>query len=233
MIVLSLALVAHNILAGGCPAASDLPDALEVTLPTPQASGGGADSADESEPSGSGTPATTTVIASVGTGPESLANTKWACYRAQSEADHTMGYVPNSDGSGWLPSPLPGELIARAEFGPTGEVQRVFDNAVYFPDILGTEAIPDGRVRPTPFPGMSYAAGSYGASIGDTFAFAATLNVWLGGARLGTAVASAYGTVDGDRLQGRFTFEVAMSVPGTPIGSGGSDEYEFYAVREE
>lgn len=148
-----------------------------------------------------------------GTGPSALANTVWDCYRASS--------VP---GAADL-------FIVSVEFGPQGEVARFFDNQVYFPQILGPELVPDGLIHPNAFPGMTYRAASFGASVGDEFGFAAPLNLYLAGSRVGTGVAYAYGTVSGGRIDGTFGYTTEILVSGSPFSSGGSDEYAFYALR--
>ena len=148
-----------------------------------------------------------------GTGPSALANTVWDCYRAAS-----------FPGAGDL-------FIVSVEFGPQGQVARFFDNQVYFPQILGPELVPDGLVRPNTFPGMTYKAASFGASVGNEFGFAAPLNLYLAGSRVGTGVAYAYGTIAGSRIDGTFGYTTEILVSGSPFSSGGSDEYAFYALR--
>lgn len=148
-----------------------------------------------------------------GTGPGALANTIWDCYRKPSSSGAT------------------GPFIVSVEFGPRGEVRRFFDNAAYYPQLLGPELLPDGSLHANAFPGMTYTAGSFGASVGSDFGFAAPLDLYLGGSRIGTGVAYAYGVVVGDRLEGTFGYSTKILLGGSPFGSGGSDEYLFYAIR--
>ncbi len=117
--------------------------------------------------------------------------------------------------------------------GPTGEVLRFYENAVYFPEILGSELVPDSQLRPTPFPEMTYAAASYGGENEFGFSFAAHLKIWLFGTEAGRGTAYASGVRDGNRLDGTFAYTTELTLAeGPPFVAGLSYEYEFYGLRE-
>ncbi len=144
------------------------------------------------------------------TGPPSLAGTRWRCYRTDDDS-----------------------FIVGVEFGSTGAVARFYENAVYFPEVLGSELVPDGRRRSTRFPGMTYSAASYGGEDEIGFGFEAHLGIRLLGIEAGRGVAYALGVREGDRLDGTFGYTTAVNpVEGLPFGAGLSDQYEFYAIPE-
>ena len=125
------------------------------------------------------------------------------------------------------PTSLPTSFIVKVAFGLGGEISRVFENTLYFPDILGSELVADGSIHPAAIPGMTYAAGSFGAASGEDFGFVGPLNVWLTGIKVGTGSAYAHGTIQGDRLIGTFGYVTQILVQDSPLGSGDADEYEF------
>ena len=156
----------------------------------------------------------TTVTAPAHSGPPSLANTTWACYRAE---------APNR-----------GAFIVRVEFGSDGRVLRFFDNAAYFPDVLGSELIPDGKTHPAAVPALVYVAESYGGENASGFGFAAPLKLFLGPIQIGSGLSYAFGEVVGDRIDGTFGYRTVLEA-GSPLDVGPgrfSDEYGFYAIRE-
>ena len=151
-----------------------------------------------------------TVVAPQLSGSASLANTRWAAYRTQ-------------DGS----------FIARMEFGPAGEVLRIYDNAFYLPELLGSEVVPDGQVRPAAFLGGMYAATVYGGENDSGFGFAAHARAWVFVVEMATGRAYAYGVRDGDLLVGTFGYATELvGLEVWPFDVPLADEYEFYALRE-
>jgi hypothetical protein len=78
---------------------------------------------------------------------------------------------------------------------------------------------------------MTYAGGSFGVGSGQDFGFVGPLNVWLAGLKVATGRAYAHGTIEGDRLSGTFGLVAQMLVQDTPLGSGGTEEFGFYATR--
>ena len=73
-----------------------------------------------------------TVDASLGAGALSVADSTWAVYKASDDS-----------------------LLFRIEFGPGGEVERLFDSFVFASEWLGSEIIPDTKSHATDFPGGS------------------------------------------------------------------------------
>ena len=106
----------------------------------------------------------TQVNANAGSGPASQANTTWAFY-ADVVADTTSFLGLPIVG---VPVATDSNLLFRGQFGPKGELTRVFDNKVLVPDTLGAELFLDGLLRDTLMPNLGYLAKSYGAASGDS-----------------------------------------------------------------
>jgi hypothetical protein len=99
----------------------------------------------------------TVVTANANTGWPSQANTVWAF--------HADAPIPALSVFSFIVERGPGFLFS-AEFGPDGEVLRVFDNEVLIPDLLGAQLLLDNLWRAAEALGLFYVAESYGAEEG-------------------------------------------------------------------
>lgn len=100
----------------------------------------------------------TTVTASINSGPASFASSTWAYYAS--------GTSP----LGFLGGLLPGSqaLMFRAEHGANGQILRIFDNQALGPDKFGPFILMDNLLHPMIAPPtLSYASASYGAADGS------------------------------------------------------------------
>lgn len=212
-----LILAATLAMPGGCPSAVEFAESLDVAI-----------SATQLEP------------AAPDTGPPLLENSTWALYRKADASDAQItpaapGASPYGailDGVHILPRLAPDVLMARVSFGPGGRGLRLFDNAFYVPELLGTEFVLDAQPHPTATPLLTYVVESYGLSIGERFGFATPITVSLAGSPIGNGMAYAWGTRSGDRIDGQFGYAVEVSLPNTLFGDGVADQYPFYALRE-
>lgn len=205
------------ILALGCAPSPSPPDSVDVAITS-----------------------ATKVSAARGSGPAVLADATWAAFRkadpndgAAADAPSTSPYGGVLDGRNILQRPEPDTVMLRIRFGANGRAELLSDNDFYAPQIFGPEFIIDGQVHTSATPLLVYATNSYGVSDGNRFGFAAPIEVWLGGLPVGEGLAYAWGVVDGDRLDGTFGYQVKITLPGTPFGEGGADQYPFYALRKK
>lgn len=198
-------------LASGCIPTAAPPDSLDVALS-----------------------ATLKSTAARDSGPAVLADTTWAAYRKpDAPGSATISpYGASLGGPSILTRPEPDTVMLRVRFGPSGVAELLFDNAFYAPQIFGPQIIIDGQPHATITPFLTYATNSYGLSDGDRFGFAAPIEVWLGGLPVGTGLAYVWGTRTGDRIDGTFGYQVDVTLPNTPFGNGGADQYPFYALLE-
>lgn len=102
-----------------------------------------------------------TVTVDAGTGVASQANTTWAVYADSFAAP--LAYL------GTLIPEVPG-LLFRIDFGPQGQMARVFDNKIASPETLGTEFFLDGVLHPAADPDLTYVGQSFGAEDGTAIA---------------------------------------------------------------
>ncbi len=175
-------------LVAGCPAPEEilLPEVLDIEMPDG-----------------------TVVAARIATGPTSLANSIWACYRKDNNA-----------------------LIVRVEFGADGRITRFFDNVGYSPSHLGSEVFPDSEAHAFVLPANAYyRAAAYGKSAGPHFGASLFMHTWWGDEYIGHGVAYVRGTVSGDTFEGIFGYSTQLRFADW-LG-GLSDQYEIHAVRED
>ncbi len=149
-----------------------------------------------------------TVEASLGSGAPSLSDSTWAVYRTSDEV-----------------------LLFRIQFGPNGEVERLFDSFVFAQPWLGNEIVADGQPHATAFPGGSYISGAYASEEDDRIGVLGVLHGLLAGLHLGTARLSLYGLFDGDRFTGTMIREVVVLAE-TPFSAPGDAEFAAHAIRE-
>lgn len=181
-------LLAMVALVAGCPAPEEvtLPETLDIEMPDG-----------------------TVVAARIATGPTSLANSTWACYRKDNDA-----------------------LIVRVEFGADGCITRFFDNVGYSPSHLGAEVFPDSEPHAFVMPANAYYRGAaYGKSVGLDFGAALFMHAWWGDEYIGQGVAVVSGTISGDTFDGVFSYYTQLHFADW-FGSL-SDQYEIHAVRED
>jgi len=152
-------------------------------------------------------PGRVVIAAAINSGPQALANTTWAIYRASND-----------------------EFLVRIQFGENGKIERFFDNLIYYPTFLGNEIISDNQSHPmlSP-PGATYVAAAAGHSQGNDFGATLNMQSYLYGILVVTGNAKVKGTIDGDRFDGTFSYKSGVpSWFGTP-----SDEYLIYGLREQ
>ncbi|RJP36108.1 MAG: hypothetical protein C4547_08060 [Phycisphaerales bacterium] len=158
-------------------------------------------------------PDDSTSQAALGVGPASLADTAWEFFRA---ADN--------------------RLITRVRFNENGGVAELYDNAAVASQIFGSQILADGKSHALQADGLTYTAGSYGAENSSGFSFELRAVARFNGIEVGTGTAYAFGTHDGQRMEGTFGFKTTLtSLAQTvlPKEANTSDEFEFYALLIE
>jgi hypothetical protein len=215
-------IISHSLLlfgllpiCGGCFGPPDLPSDLEVVLP--------GDARQQAE---------------AGSGAELLENSNWSAFRGDSTTEESPEEAPPPGpyggllNGGILERVPPGSLMYRVHFIEGGRADRITENAFYLPELFGTDFIIDGAFHPARFPGLSYAAASFGVSNDDRFGIALPVEIRFWGIPLGTAVVYAWGTATADRLDGTFGYATDLEpLPRLLLGSGG-DQYRFFAMRD-
>jgi hypothetical protein len=156
-----------------------------------------------------------TLVAQIGSGPASLANSEWAFFRGPSAS---------------------GVQFVRLVFDEDGGIESFEENTIA-PEIFGSRIILDGQRHNTTQQGLTYVAGVYGAETesGDGIAFEVRLKGFAAGIEAATGSASASATfTDEDRneMTGTFAFTTAVTITDIP-GGNQSDEFEFTAKRIE
>jgi len=155
-----------------------------------------------------------TLAATIGSGPASLANTEWAIYRAAS----------NGQGAQFL----------RLLFDEDGGLERFEDNTIAA-EYFGSSIILDGQKHSTTQAGLSYAAGVYGAETSDGMgiAFTVSLRAYAAGLTAATGEASAVATFDDETktsMRGTFSYFTQATLVDIE-GVNQEDEFDFVAHR--
>lgn len=148
-----------------------------------------------------------TVEVALGAGAPSLADSTWSIHRADDDT-----------------------LLFRIEFGPQGQVVRLFDSFVFGDPWLGSEIIADTDSHPTAFAGGSYLSGAYAAETDDGVGVLGVLHGRLLGAHVGTATLEFSGAIDGDRIDGTMVRTVEVFAE-TPFPAPSNAEFAAYALR--
>jgi len=213
---LIVALILFGPLAG-CAVVPDLPTTLDVATTSEDRASAAKDS-----------------------GPSTFANSTWSLARKavpgeppDDNDDPPPGpYGGLLDGQA-LQRPPVGERIFLADFGPNGEMIRVRENRFLLPAIYGEEVVVGADWQDALLPGVFYQSASYGSQEGDQIGIAVNVQVRFNETFLGRAVLYAWGTVDGDTLDGQFGYvldftEGAVSFLGTI-----ADQYPVDGVRVE
>lgn len=176
----------------------------------------------------------------VGSGPMLLANSTWAGFRiaeAGEEEDARAEVTPRGPygsllNGGVLDRPPAETQIFLADFGEDGSFTAIRENRYFLPDIYGETMPVDGKVHNASIPGLQFRPVSFGVSEGDEVAMAVVVDVTMIGLRAGTATIYAWGTVEGDRLDGVFGYQIEFVGLFAVLPSGG-DQYMFYAIRQQ
>lgn len=152
----------------------------------------------------------------LGSGVLSLANTTWQFFSTGPAA--------------------PAAPFVTVVFGPDGQLVRFEDNT-FSPEVFGSTILFDGNRHDTSQPGLTYAAGTYGAETSDAagFSFVGQLNAFFAGVEVATATATATGALDPNDptvMTGTFEFTTTIEVetPGLPAGNE-TDSLNFRATR--
>jgi hypothetical protein len=203
----------------GCPQPDELPDSLEVAL--------------------SGTERQ--VVAS-GTGPPGLADAAFAVCRKADPND------PNDAGpSGQTPQPGPygglltGGILVRppideqifvVHLGDGGRMTRISENRHFLPEVYSADISVKPQWSSSAIPGLTYRSASFGLQVGDRMAIAVLVQVRAFGAFVGDAIIYAWGTTQGDRIDGMFGYLLDFSDGlGDRFLDSGGDQYPIYALR--
>ena len=153
-----------------------------------------------------------TAVATVGSGPASLANSEWAVYRA------------NAAGRG--------AQFVRLVFDDDGGIEEFADNSIS-PEIFGDTIYLDGEVHATAQQGLTYSAGVYGAESADgqEIAFEVRLKGFFGGLTAATGEASANAIRMGDdTLEGTFHYKTEVTLIDMPEANA-EETFDFVAER--
>jgi hypothetical protein len=150
----------------------------------------------------------TVVETPLGAGAPSLANSTWAVHRTEDDS-----------------------LLFRLEFGPDGELQRVFDSFVLAQPWLGSEVMADTQAHATVYPGGSYIFGAYAAEQDDNFGILGHIHGLLLGTHLGTGTISFFGPLGNERVDGTFVRTVTI-IADTPFPAPGDARIDVYALRQ-
>ncbi len=168
------------------------------------------------------------VEAPIYSGPPALANTTWAVYTEDPDAPVAIDLDH--------PAPATGRpmLVARIEFGPRGEILRIYENR-FVRTTLPETILPDGQLHASEMPGASYVGAPYGGQIADAAAATGLARLVVGPVELVSATIFIRGTLVDGRWDGVLGYELVIPPgaaafnfrPGTT-----SYEYAMYAVRE-
>lgn len=144
------------------------------------------------------------IVAAVrGSAAASLANSQWAIYE----------------------DPDDPYLLFKVEFGPHGELVRLFDNRI-MPETIGNELVGDGTVRPIVLAGLAYVGASYAGQNDSGLGFSAFCSVLLGPLQVGTGTFHFTGTLNGDRLEGTYGWAAEVDPMVEEWGFFASGQYE-------
>ncbi len=199
----------------GCFGAPDLPTELDVVLPNDVRQ-----------------------VAQAGSGVPLLADSSWDLFRKADEQETENDAMPAESpyggllGRGFLERLPPDTRMIRLTFDSAGVATGASENAFYVPDLIGDSLVFDGEFHPTRFPGVAYAAIPFAVTAGNQLGIALPVEVRFLGLQVATAVAYAWGTVDGDRIDGTFGYNVDFNLLADLLLGSGADQYPVYALRE-
>jgi hypothetical protein len=157
----------------------------------------------------------TSVEVQQGTGPASLADSAWRCFRT-TEAGQGMAFVT-------------------IRFGPDGGLES-FEDSLIAQEIFGATVTFDGARHATAQNGLTYAASTYGAETADGtgFSFMGRLIAYMGGIQVGYATATAVATIspdDPDTMTGTFSYSTRVTLPIEIPGANMDEEFPFTGHR--
>lgn len=152
------------------------------------------------------------VMADAGTGPAAQANTTWAFYADVVAQTTTFLGIPIVG----VPVATDANLLFRGEFGPNGDLVRVFDNKVLAPETVGPQLFLDGLLRNAVRPNFGYLAKSYGAGSGDAVGSAGCGLLYFGPFPVARSTLEFSGTTTSllgllNRSQGTLTMSVEIN----------------------
>ncbi|MEW6252282.1 MAG: hypothetical protein AB1716_16710 [Planctomycetota bacterium] len=205
--------------AGGCPMVPALPPEFEVAIS-----------------------ATERRAAPIHSGPPNLANSTWEGARVgvpgEEEPPPPAEAPPGPYGGllsgGVLPRPPVGEPMFRIHFGDDGRALRVSENRYVLPDIYGSE-IPIGvGWIPSTLPGFEFQGVSYGLAVGNRIGLAILAQVRSGPTFVGEAIVYAWGTVNGNQIDGQFGYLIDLTEgAGRVLFDMTADQYPIRLTRVE
>lgn len=167
------------------------------------------------------------LLANRGSGAPALANSTWAVYEDYGLLAGPEG-TPAPDGT--LPGLISADqaLLARIEFGPNGEIKRIFDsrlNREALPDTL----LPDGFPHPGNVPFTTYVAAPYSGQVEPDIGVVTIARLFLGPTEIGRASIWAFGELNGGRIVGQFGITGLDLADNSPTGRR---IWQVVAVRE-
>lgn len=212
--------LASTVLVGliGCGAIPQLPESLDVA-----------------------TTATETLEANADTGPVGLAGGVWSLSRVadpQGEPEEPADDAPPGPYGGLLDGdalkrPPVGERIFLVHFGESGAMELVTENRFFLPQFYGREVPVGEDWRAISLPGLAFQSKSFGVDTGERFGLAVVVHVRFGNAYAGRAVLYAWGTRDGDAIDGTFGYLLDFSGGLLAFVGTVADQYPVQGERVE
>jgi len=153
-----------------------------------------------------------TTVATIGSGPASLANSEWAVFRA------------GATGAG--------AQFLRLVFDEDGGIKEFADNSIS-PEIFGDTIYLDGQVHATAQQGLTYTAGVYGAESADgrEIAFEVRLKGFFASITAATGEVSASAIrIGDDTMEGTFYYKTEVTLIDMPEANA-EETFDFVAER--
>jgi hypothetical protein len=155
-------------------------------------------------------PAGQSLEAGLGTGPPSLANTKWDIHDAAKPND---------------------PAIASVEFGASGQIVKFNLSGDVSSNVSGApQSMVIDEKSHTFFPPVTYVAGSYGGQAGEDVGASVFARLFSGPTEIATLTLSIFGTRSGGIINGTLGIsttikpEAASILPGAPVGTQSSNQ---------
>lgn len=175
--------------------------------------------------------------AAAGTGPTTLADSTWSVARVADPAETDPPASPPPGPYGGLLTgqglarPPVGERIFLIEFGDNGRMTRVTENRFFLAEIYGADIPVGGEWSSATIPGIAYRSASYGVQSGDRFGVAVLVHVRFLHIFLGQATLYAWGSVDGNAIDGVLGYVLDFTDGAVPILGTVADQYPVEGTR--